>query len=735
MTRTSPPQVAFSSGLLDPLLHRRFDYQRFQTGLAECRGFLPLVQGGVTRAPGTIYRGQAKGACVLIPFVFAEDDAVVLEFSANAMRVWRYGAPIMAGSVPYEIVTPYGAASLARLRWVQSADVIYMCDGLQPVQRLSRFALDNWTIAPQVFDSGPFRIQNLDKAKTIQASGNTGSITLTANAAFWAANHVGSLIQLQPTDNTAVPLWVGNAAIAVGDKRRYDGNIYQLAAGTNTGPNPPIHSDGTEEVQSGVRWTFLGDGTGVARITAITSTTVAQATVLRRIPEACVASATYRWTEGAWSDRYGYPAEVDIYDQRLVFAANPSEPRSVWFSGVGDFADFLPGVEADSSFAYTISGEGSINRIINMKRGRNGLHIFALGEEHSTRSDSRAQVIGPTTAVFSIDSSIGSSQARPIAPDGDPIFISRDRRRVFQISYQLDRDGNQAKNLTRVAQHLGNGLFEQIVWQGAPEPVAWLRLASGGLVAMIYDASEDVLGWAELPVAGGTVESMAVTPSADGTADTLTLVVRRTVNGVLRRFIEEQAVTWGQLTGASDVTSAVHFFAAASFAPALPASVFAVPHLAGAEVHVWTDQGTFGPLTVEAGGNVTLPAAVLKACVGLFDDSHFFETLDIQAQTSNGSAMGRNKKLTDKTGLCLHRTAQGYVQVVERAFPNSPVFLPKRALVPAAAGRAFAAALSGVVQIETPSGNAKEISLRFSPYGGAPMTITGVIPNIEEAGS
>lgn len=91
MTRTSPPQVAFSSGELDPLLQRRFDYQRFQTGLAKCRGFLPLPQGAFTRAPGTIHRGATRGnaAGILVPFEFAENDALVLEFTPLKMRVSR----------------------------------------------------------------------------------------------------------------------------------------------------------------------------------------------------------------------------------------------------------------------------------------------------------------------------------------------------------------------------------------------------------------------------------------------------------------------------------------------------------------------------------------------------------------------------------------------------------------------------------------------------------------------
>lgn len=736
MTRTSPPQVAMSSGEVDPLLFRRFDYQRFQTGLSACRGFLPLVQGGVTRAPGTLFRGLAKGPCVLIPFVFAANDAVLLEFSANAMRVWRYGMPVMNGPVPYELATPYGAASLSRLRWVQSADVIYLCDGLQPVQRLSRFALNSWTIAPQVFETGPFRVQNLDKTMTVRASASTGSVTLTANVALFQSGHVGSLMRLRPTDNTAVSLWTSNESLAVGAQRRYRRNIYALVAGSNSGDNPPVHEEGIDQVDNApTRWEYLGDDVGVVRITAVVSSTSATATVIRRVPEACVTSPTYRWSEGAWSPLYGYPAQIELYDQRLVLAATPSEPRTVWFSTVGAFNDFLDGTEADEAFAYTIAGEGSINTVQNLRRGRAGLHIFALGEEYSTRSESRAQTIGPTTAVFSLDGSIGSSPARPIAPDGDPIFIARDKRRVLQISYSLDRDGNQSRNLSRVAQHLGAGLFEQIVWQSAPEPIAWLRRASGDLVAMIYDRAEDVLGWAQITVADGFVESIAVTPDASGTGDILSLVVRRTVNGVTVRHVEEQASIFGLLTGELDVARAVHFFSAIAFNLEVPQDGFSLPHLAEKAVYAWTDRGDFGPFTVAANGAITLPVPASRGCIGLLDETHLFETLDVQAATANGNSMGRNKKIPGKVGIALHRTAQGRLQAIERKLGEDPRPVTTKMLVVAPVGTAFNQGLSGLTQIDVSTGHAREITLRFLPHSGAPMTVTAIIPNIEEVGS
>ena len=738
MTRISPAQFAFSSGEISPLLWRRPEYQRFQTGLSACRGYLPLRQGGITRAPGTIYRGTTRDnlPARLIDFEFAANDAVTLEFTDGKMRVWRYGALVMDGPSPYELDTPYDDTSIAALSWVQSADVIFLADGLQPVQKLSRFALDNWTIAAADFSTGPFRVQNLDAALTVQASAANGTVTLTASAALFTADHVGSLMRLRPQDNL-VPLWGGNMAIAVGGKVRYDGNTYELTVGSNTGVNPPVHLEGTERVSitPDIRWKYLDDGDGIVRITAVASGTSATATVVKQLPDGVVSAATYRFEEGAWSDRWGYPAVLEIYDQRMVAAATPADPRTIWFSAVGAFEDFEPGIDADSAFAYAIAGGSTVNRILWLLRGRAGLHIGALGEEYSTRSDTAAQAIGPTTATFGFDSSIGSKGGvRPIAPDGWPIFVSRDGRRIIQIIYNFEQDANRPAELSLPADHLGADGFEEIAWASAPQRIAWIRRGNGELAAMVHDPTEQVLGWAPYSLAGGFVESMAVTADATGAQDILTMVVRREIDGETVRMIEEQAVTFGLLTGNEPIYTAVHLFAATVFAPETATDTFSLPHLAGETVVAWTDAGDFGALEVAVDGTVVLPHAVSHAVIGLFDETHRARTLNIQASAPDGNAMGRSKRLAPPAGIGLHRTAAGRIRAVERDFAR-----PERPgrwidLVPRGVAEDLTTAFSGIANPEITTGHAGEVELEFAPVSGAPMTVTAIVPSISEAG-
>jgi hypothetical protein len=738
MTRTAPIQVAFSSGEIDPLLHRRSDYQRYQTGMAICRGFLPLRQGGFTRAPGTVYRGMTRGNAYarLIPFEFARNDALVLELTPGKMRVWRYGEPILAGSDPYEIDHPYDEDALRRLVWVQSADVIYLADGALPIQKLSRFALDNWTIAAAVFNDGPFRVQNFTEALTVTPSAATGSVTLTASSALFVSAHVGSLMSLEPFNITSVPRWTGNTTTAAGERMSYEGRVYEVVSGTNTGVNPPVHREGDRRAErSGVVWRYLCDEFGIVRITAVASATSATATVIRQLHPDVVGSGTYRWSEGAWSARYGYPATLEIHEQRLVAAATPNEPRTLWFSAIGAFESFRPGVEADDAFAYIIAGGASVNRILWLQRGRRGLHIGALGEEHSTRSDSQSQAIGPTTAVFGLDSAIGSSEVQPIAPNGNPIFVAKDGARVFEIAYSFQDDANRVLELSLPAQHLGAEGFAELAWQSAPQRMLWLRRGNGELAAMLYDPAEEVLGWATVPVAGGSVETVAVSPTPGGEGDRLMLVVERRIGDDDVRMIEETSINSGILTGTEDLASANHLYAASQFAPEAPTDTFSVPHLPGQTVHAWTDRGGFGPLTVAPGGAVILPEPVDRATIGLFDATHMAETLDIATPAPDGSTLGRFGRLDGHTVVGLHQTAGGEVASVELELARPPRVGPRRRLLPEQPAQTRADAVSGLARIPTPTGTAPERRLRFFPEGGAPLTITAVRPVVSEAGA
>ncbi|MBQ0749696.1 MAG: hypothetical protein KBT70_05790, partial [Roseovarius sp.] len=788
-----------------------------------CRGFIPLRQGGVTRAPGTVFRGYTRDnqPARRIPFQFAVNDSLSLEFTHLRMRVWRYGTLVMTGApAPFELVTPYTAADLPNLDFMQDGDVIYIVDGRQPMQKLSRFALDNWTIAPALLENGPFRAQNLDETKTIQASSvlgtvaswqaneeviigdlrkngqnvyevvaaDTGSVTeistgpnppvhevgsqvytfegavpggegglteprsitwafrfatlakgtvtLSASGGIFEADHVGSLFRLEPTDFKEVPIWVGNATAAVGDLMRFDGNIYELSAGDNTGVNPPTHTDGAVRTDGSkpTEWTFVSTEVGIVQITEVTTSNSAEADVLETLPQPLIDGPTYRWSEGAWSPKYGYPAKIENYEQRLFAARTPTDPRTLWASTQGLLTDFEPSSEADGSFAYAIEGNSSKNRIEWLQFGRRGIYIGALGEVHRGFSAQAGEAIGPLTFDTELVATDGVNAASPILPYGDPVYITADKARTNEVRFSFEQDGSRPIELSLPSQHLGAVGFEQIVWQSAPHRQAWLRRTDGTLAVMIHDPEQDVLGWATVPIAGGFVEDMDITKSATGAFDILTLVVRREIGGVTVRMVEELATNFPALIGAEPITHANHAFASLVFEPEVETDSFTLGHLVGETVYAWTDKGDFGPFTVGAGGTVTVPEPVGRAVIGMVDGTHFFETLDLTAAGREGDTRGIKRRLHSKLGLQVYQTVAGTVCTVERSFGMPDRIGQEQEILPRGVAQDVRDPASGTASLSLPSGHADQVHVRVKPQGLAPLTVTAIITTIEEAG-
>ncbi len=94
-------QPSFSAGELAPELHARVDIARYLTGLKVCNNFYVRPTGGVTSRPGFEFLAPAQTnatASRLLRFVYAIDQACVVEVSAGAISVFQDGARVLTGA-------------------------------------------------------------------------------------------------------------------------------------------------------------------------------------------------------------------------------------------------------------------------------------------------------------------------------------------------------------------------------------------------------------------------------------------------------------------------------------------------------------------------------------------------------------------------------------------------------------------------------------------------------------
>ena len=90
MGRASGIQHTFNGGEISPLMLGRQDLEQYAKSLYTCYNSLPLVHGGWTRRPGTLFlwyaRDSGASAVRLLPFKYSLTQAYLLEFGVGYIR-------------------------------------------------------------------------------------------------------------------------------------------------------------------------------------------------------------------------------------------------------------------------------------------------------------------------------------------------------------------------------------------------------------------------------------------------------------------------------------------------------------------------------------------------------------------------------------------------------------------------------------------------------------------------
>ncbi len=648
-------QPTFAGGEISTRLGGRVDLAKYHTAAVAIENFIVRPEGGLIRRPGTRFAGAAKNTnktCRIVPFQFSTVQAYILEFGDLYLRVWKdHGQVEFAPGVPYEISTPYAEADLPTLAFAQSADILTIAHANHQPRKLSRTGHTAWSLTPYQPNDGPFLERNIDPAKTIAASGDTGTVSLTASAALFDPGHIGALIWLQMPDLAAVSPWESDvAAPVVGSYCRYNGQYYKaltVGASGKTGTVPPTHDEGAGYDGLGtnnVRWEFLHKGFGVARITTYLSPFAVNATVLKKLPHTVVGAGTSKWAEGAWSPLRGWPAAVAFHEQRLIWANTPARPQTIWGSASGDYERFEPGTRDDDAFTYGMAS-AQVNAIRWLASGAT-LLVGTSGQEFAAGGGAAGEPLTPAALRFVPQSGEGSAAVEPARLGSETLFVNRAGRKVMAMLYNVDADAYLPVDLLQLAEHLttGTATITGLAWARAPLNTLWAARSDGLLLSLTYKREEQVYAWARHP-RDGAVESIAAIPAPGGAADELWLVTRRAVNGQTVRHVEFMEQPF-EPADANDKTAMPYLDAALTYAGA-PATVLSgLGHLEGRAVKIIAN-GALHPARTVTGGAVTLEAPATTARVGLAYTSRL-KTLRLDGGAMGG-VQGRVKRIAKLT--------------------------------------------------------------------------------------
>lgn len=390
---------------------------------------------------------------------------------------------------------------------------------------------------------------------------------------------------------------------------------------------------------------------GTVTIDAVASGTSASATVDKWL--GATITATTQWSEAAFSGVRGYPRAVAVHEQRLCFGGTSHQPNTIWCSKTDDFEDFQLGAAADSAMSFSVaSSEG--NRIAWMFSQKR-LMVGTSGDEWTIGGADSTAAFSSTNIQAQRQSSYGSKYMRAMLLNDVLLFVQRRGRKVRELTYNFERDGWVAPDLTVLAEHITSGEIVELAFQQQPDAILWAVRGDGQLIGMSYERDQNVVAW-HRHTTDGQFESVATVYGLSGADDEVWLCVNRTVGGVTKRYIERFKADNRVNFEAQSKADYWYLDCAKRYSGAATTTITGLSHLEGKTVGVLAD-GAVQPSATVASGQITLAKAASKVLVGLpFVSTAQPMKLDFQLQ--DGPTRGRRKRLNRAT-VSLYKSLGG----------------------------------------------------------------------------
>jgi hypothetical protein len=663
MARVAVQLTNFTGGELSPRLDGRNDLAKYASGCKTLQNMIVYPHGSAARRPGTTFVAEVKTSSAftrLIPFEFSTTQTYILEFGDDYIRFYKDSGAILeanktitaitkanpgvvtatahgfsngdtvvisgvvgmtqvngkrfkvasvatdtfalqdidgnnvnttsyttyvSGGVAnrvYTLATTYETADLAELKFAQSADVMYICHPDYVPKKLSRTGHTSWTITDVEFTNGPYLDDNIT-AVTLNSSTHTVGTArdLTASAATFVSTDVGRLVRFRE---------------------------------------------------------------GYGKITAFTSTTAVTWTIIK---DTNSGSASTDWALGAWSDTTGYPSCVSFFEQRLVFAGTTDQPQTLFFSKSGDYENMDENrggtIADDDAIIYTIASN-QVNAIRFLSSTRT-LIVGTVGGEFSVSGGGTDDPVTPTNILIKKQSNHGCANIDAIPVGNVTLFLQRAKRKIRELAYNFDVDGYVAPDMTILAEHISESGIKSMSYQQEPNQLIWCVREDGRLVCLTYQREQQVVAWHQHIFGGAfstgiaVCESIATIPTDDKEYQSW-VIVKRTINGVTRRYVEYL----NQFDFDEDDNTEFNFLdSQLAYDGSATTTISGLDHLEGQVVSVLANGSTHPDRTV-TNGSITLARSSTKVKVGLSYTS-ILQTMRLDAGSQNGTSQAKTKRI------------------------------------------------------------------------------------------
>lgn len=656
---------AFIGGELTPEFYGQISDSKFQTGLALCRNFRILPHGPAQNRAGFEFVAEVKDstkAVRLMSFEYSTTQTMVLQVGETYIRFHTQGATLLNGAAPYEIATSYLQADLFGIRYVQSADVLTLVHTGYTPNELKRLGALNWTIGAIVFATTltpPGLVTATATRGTTPGTPTTQAYVVTSVASNNLDESLVSGFSVgQDTTSTAALTGVTQAnpgilttgaahGLTIGDPISISGvvGMTQLnLSGLKVNSVPSVTTLTVSLTGTPVNTTaFAAYGSsGTIQLLGVKNNlfdTGASNAISWTASTGALRYNVYKYSNGLWGymgqasgtsfidnnitadiartppeannpfpGPGDYPGAVTYFSQRRVFGGTTNKPQNLWMTRTG--------TESNMTYSIPVKDSDSIQFRVIARQANTVRHLVPLTNLLALTSSAEWRVtsnntdlVTPTSIDVKPQSYVGSGNAVPQIVNNNVIYAAARGGHMREMAYQYQAGGFVTGDLSLRAPHLFDGFdIIDMAFSKAPYPIVWAVSSSGKLLGLTYVPEQQIGAWHQHDT-DGLFESIAVV--AEGSEDVLYAVIRRTIGGVQKRYVE-------RMRPRAFATLADNFFvdAGLTYIGAPTTALTGLGHLEGKTVSILADGAVHRQLVV-TGGAVTLDNPASKVHVGL----------------------------------------------------------------------------------------------------------------------
>ena len=641
--------------------------------------------GGMTEVNGKRFLVADKTTNT---FELQDKDGV--DINSSAFTTYTSGG---VSNKVFEIATPYTTAQLFDIKFAQSADVMYITHPEHEVEKLSRTGHTAWTLTDVDFTKGPFQDANITTTTLTPSNASTGSRDITASATTginndqgWLSTDVGRQIHFNGgyatiTARTSATVVVANVTIAFTNANAI--TAWQLGAFSDTTGHPSCvtffeqrlvfagttnqpqtiffsKSGDYENMDANIGGTIADDDAIIYTIASNQVNAIRFMTATRTL---IIGTAGGEFTvSGGGTDSAVTPTNILIKKQSNHGAAN------VDAIAVGNATLFLQRAKRKiRELAYNFDVDGYIapdmtilaehitesgltqiayqqepNQIVYAVRGDGELAGLTYQREQQVTAWHRhifGGRFGVATITVSDYANITTGTKLTLTKsDGTTVDFTSTTGTAGTNEFKTQTNNNTtATNLKTAINAHAN--FTATVNSAVVTITETAHEATGYLTIKSFDSTRLTI----TSEGKAVVESAAVIPT-DDTEYQVYVIIKRTVNGATKRYVEFLNVLEFDET---DNTSFNFLDSALSYSGSAVSTLSGLDHLEGQVVSILADGATHPNRTVSS-GSITLDRSAKSVKIGLAYTS-LLQTMRLNAGSQNGTSQGKTKRIYDIT--------------------------------------------------------------------------------------